>query len=199
MSTRDSCFRKEYSFPGSSTVKNLPTKQKTQVRSLGREDSLEKEMATHTSILAWKIPETEEPGRLQSIRSQRVWHNWSDLAHTQALANSCLPTLSIIISGDFKSNRVLVCWFSTTSSSVITASTSPQVMSVILSLPTATNAAIPFSCKLPTFHHCLYLSCSSLVIPNFNSSTSPRHTIQWVYHRFCSSPHTWPHFPTWSG
>ena len=73
-------------------------------------------------------------------------------------------------------------WFSTTSSSMITASASPQSfpgsLFVTLSLPTTTNAAINFSCKLPTFHHCLYLSCSSRLIPNFNSSTSPRHTIQ---------------------
>ena len=53
-------------------VKRLPAIQKTGVRSLGREDPLEKEMATHSSTLAWKIPWTEEPGRLQSIESQRV-------------------------------------------------------------------------------------------------------------------------------
>ena len=47
-------------------VKRLPAMRETQVRSLGREDPLEKEMATHSSILAWKIPRTEEPGRLQS-------------------------------------------------------------------------------------------------------------------------------------
>ena len=50
--------------------------QKTWVRSLGREDPLEKEMATHSSILAWEIPRTEEPGRIQSIGSQTVEHNW---------------------------------------------------------------------------------------------------------------------------
>ena len=49
------------------TVKNLPAVQETQVWPLGQEDSLEKEMATHTSILAWKIPGTEEPGGLQSM------------------------------------------------------------------------------------------------------------------------------------
>ena len=53
-------------------VKRLPTMQKIWVRSLGRKDPLEKEMATHSSILAWKIPWTEEPGRLQSMGSQRV-------------------------------------------------------------------------------------------------------------------------------
>ena len=53
-------------------VKHLPTMRQTQVRSLGWEDLLEKEMATHSSILAWKIPWMEEPGRLQSMGSQRV-------------------------------------------------------------------------------------------------------------------------------
>ena len=51
-------------------VKRLPTIQETQVQSLGREDPLEKEMATHSSTLAWKIPWVEEPGRLQSMGSQ---------------------------------------------------------------------------------------------------------------------------------
>ena len=53
-------------------VKNPPANQKMQVRSLGQEESLEKEMATHSSILAWEIPWTEEPGMLQSMGSQRV-------------------------------------------------------------------------------------------------------------------------------
>ena len=53
-------------------VKHLPTRRETWVQSLGWEDLLEKEMATHSSILAWKIPWTEEPDRLQSMGSQRV-------------------------------------------------------------------------------------------------------------------------------
>ena len=57
------------------TVKRLPTMQETGVQSLGWEDLLEKEMATHSSILAWKIPWMEEPGRLQSMGSQRVGHD----------------------------------------------------------------------------------------------------------------------------
>ena len=57
------------------TVKRLSTMWETQVRALGWEDPLEKEMAIHSSILAWKIPWTEEPGRLQSMGSQRVRHN----------------------------------------------------------------------------------------------------------------------------
>ena len=60
-------------------IKSLPTMRETQqeiwVQSLGEEDSLEKEMATHSSILAWKIPWPEEPGGLQSMGSQRVGHN----------------------------------------------------------------------------------------------------------------------------
>ena len=62
-------------FPGRSVVKNLSAKQETRVQSLGREDLLEKEMETHSSTLAWKIPWTEEPGRLQFMGSQRVRHD----------------------------------------------------------------------------------------------------------------------------
>ena len=61
-------------------VKNLPAVQETWVRSLGQEDSLEKGMASHSSILAWKIPWTEEPGRLQPMGS----HDWATNTHTQA-------------------------------------------------------------------------------------------------------------------
>ena len=56
-------------------VKNPPPIQETQLQSLGQEDPLEKGMATHSSILVWRIPWTEEPGRLQSMGSQRVGHN----------------------------------------------------------------------------------------------------------------------------
>ena len=57
------------------TVKNPATMQETQVQSLGQEDPLEKGMATHSSILAWEIPQTEEPSGLQSTESQRVRHD----------------------------------------------------------------------------------------------------------------------------
>ena len=56
-------------------VKRLPAVQETWVQSLGQEDPLEKEMATHSSTLVWKIPWTETPGRLQSMGSQRVGHD----------------------------------------------------------------------------------------------------------------------------
>ena len=61
--------------------KHLPAMRETRLRSLGREDPVEKEMATHSSTLAWKIPWTEEPGRLQSMGSQRVGHDWATSLH----------------------------------------------------------------------------------------------------------------------
>ena len=61
--------------PVAQTVKSLPAVQETQVLSLGQEDPLEKEIATHSNTLAWKIPWVEEPGRLQSMGSQRAGHN----------------------------------------------------------------------------------------------------------------------------
>ena len=67
-------------------VKNLPAMQETRIQSLGREDSLEKEMATHSNILAWRIPGTEEPGRLPSVGLHRVRHDWRDLAAASILA-----------------------------------------------------------------------------------------------------------------
>ena len=70
----------------------LPMKetQELQVRLLGQEDPLEKEMATHSSIFAWEILGTEEPGRLQSVESQRVRHHW---AHTLACVHALWPSL----------------------------------------------------------------------------------------------------------
>ena len=62
-------------FPGGSEVKASPAMQEIWVQSPGWEDPLEKEMATHSSILAWRIPWTEEPGGLQSMGSQRVGHD----------------------------------------------------------------------------------------------------------------------------
>ena len=66
-------------------VKNLPARQEMRVWSLGREDPLEEEMTTHSSILAWRIPWTEKPGGLQSIGSQNVCHDWT---HTHTPAQS---------------------------------------------------------------------------------------------------------------
>ena len=78
------CFSEidiQYSVPGASLlaqmVKNLPAMQEMHVWSLGWKDPLEKGMATHSSILAWRILWTEEPGELQSIGMQIVGHNWA--------------------------------------------------------------------------------------------------------------------------
>ena len=69
-------------------IKRLPAMQETQVRSLSWEDALEKEMATHSSILAWRIPWTEEPGGLQSMGLQRVRHDWAtSLTHSEIISS----------------------------------------------------------------------------------------------------------------
>ena len=78
-------------------VKTLPATQETGIRSLGREDPLEKEMATHSSILAWRTPWTEEPGRLQSMGSQKVRHDWvtnTNWSFTFSLSDSLIANLN---------------------------------------------------------------------------------------------------------
>ena len=74
-------------FPGGSEIKNPPAVQEMLVPFLGREAPLEKEMATHSSILGWEIPWTEEPGGLQSMGLQRVGH---DLVTKQQQQQDCL-------------------------------------------------------------------------------------------------------------
>ena len=74
------------------TVKRLPAMQETRVQSLGQEDPLEKEMATHYSTLAWKFSWMEEPGRLQSMRSQRVRYDWETSLHFTSLSQSSVFT-----------------------------------------------------------------------------------------------------------
>ena len=86
------------------TVKHLPIMRETWVRSLGQEDPLEKEMATHPSIHAWKIPWTEEPGRLQSMGSQRAGHDSATSLHnslprknTNAKTITFLPEYRVVL------------------------------------------------------------------------------------------------------
>ena len=69
--------------------------QEAQVQSLGREDPLEKQMVTHSSILAWRIPWMEEPGGLQSMGLQRVRHNWATSLHFTSLYDPAIPQLGI--------------------------------------------------------------------------------------------------------
>ena len=73
-------------------LKRLPPIRETRVRSLGREDPLEKEMVTQSSILAWRIPWTEKPGRLQSTGSQRVGHDWATSPSPSTLAPLQAPS-----------------------------------------------------------------------------------------------------------
>ena len=85
-------------------VKYLPTMREIQVRSLGWEDPLEKEVATHSSTLAWKIPWMEEPGRLPSMVSQRVGHNWAtslSLFNISLYKLTRLHIIFIILKNDF--------------------------------------------------------------------------------------------------
>ena len=77
-------------------VKNLPAKRETRVRSLDWEDPQEKEMAPHSSILAWRIPWTEEPDRLQSVGSQRVRHNWTTNTFTTWLTGQTIQLYDLL-------------------------------------------------------------------------------------------------------
>jgi len=86
------------SFPDGSAMKNMPAMQKIWNRFLGWEDPLEEAMATHSSILAGKIPWTEEPGRLQSMGSQRVEHNW-ETEHTHLISNFVLEMIQSYLKG----------------------------------------------------------------------------------------------------
>ena len=85
------------------TVKNLPAMRETWVRSLGREDPLEKEMATHSSILAWGIPWMENSGGLQSTGSQRVGHDWATEGRIHKL------TLDVLYTHVFISKNYMQC------------------------------------------------------------------------------------------
>ena len=88
-----------FDFLVAQTVKRLPTMWETWVWSLGWEDPLEKEMAIHSSSLAWKIPWMEEPGGLQSMGSQRIGHDWATKLKLQNLSRSEAVVLQYV--GDF--------------------------------------------------------------------------------------------------
>ena len=79
MKKKKDYIQTSYAFLVAQRVKRLPEMQETWVWNLGREDPLEKEMATHSSTLAWKIPWMEQPGRLQPMGSQWVRHDWATL------------------------------------------------------------------------------------------------------------------------
>ena len=83
---------------GGSAVKKPPAMQETWVGSLGWEDPLEEGTATHSSILAWRIVCTEEPGGLQSVGSRRVWHSWGDWAHRRGQGSLVWVALQLLYS-----------------------------------------------------------------------------------------------------
>ena len=91
------------------TVKRLPTIWETWVQSLGREDLLEKEMATHSSILVWKIPWMEEPGSLQSMGSHRIGHNWST-SLSLSLVNNWFFFTNYCYSGNIHQFKIWHTW-----------------------------------------------------------------------------------------
>ena len=92
-------------FMVSQRLKRLPGMRETRVRSLGWEDPLEKEMATHSSTLAWRIPWREEPGRLQSMVSQRVGHDWVTSLSLSAMYESSCCFTSVLAFG------VVIVWY----------------------------------------------------------------------------------------
>ena len=89
------------------TVKSLPVMWETRIWSLSQEHPLEKEMATHSSILAWIIPWTEEPGGLESTGSWRVGHDWATNTHTLPWIYS-LPLLKAYLPGHFLKDSMMV-------------------------------------------------------------------------------------------
>ena len=86
-----------WDFSCAHSIKNLPAMQETWVQSLGQEDLLEKEVVTHSSILAWRIPWTEQPGGLQSTGLQRVGHDWA----TSLTSHTIKGLSNILIMEDF--------------------------------------------------------------------------------------------------
>ena len=93
-------------------VKNLPAMLETWVQSLGWEDPMEKGMATHSSILAWRIPWTEEPGGLQAMGSQRVRHNWGTFTslHSPQETNTLISVrLEILLSSSLCTFNFFLC------------------------------------------------------------------------------------------
>ena len=89
-------------------VKNLPTVQDTWVQFLGWEDPLEKETAAHSSILAWRIPWTEEPGGLQCMASRRVGHDWATKPPPPCTVETNQGRWILVTGGDF-SDRMVRC------------------------------------------------------------------------------------------
>ena len=133
-------------------VKLLPAIWETWVWSLGWEDLLEKEMATHSSIPAWRIPGMEEPGRLQSMGSQRAGHNWTTSLHFTSSA--CLTTDNTPIVNSFINSAIELLlsftntfWFSFGKKCLFKTS-----------FP-STNGNLTYHCYLFSPHSCTFIPC----------------------------------------
>ena len=151
------------------TVKRLPTMRETQVRSLGQEHPLEKEMAPPSNTLAWKIPWTEEPGRLQSTGSQRVGHDW---ATSLSCPNFCWKDLCFLII-----NYVILFFFpvplATAEASLVWELIFPFILwcqsHLVLFLPFFFNSLL-FTIPGLLFHHLPHSQCSILSLKLHSSS-----------------------------
>ena len=137
-------------------VKCLPAMLETQVRSLGQEEPLEKEMATHSSTLAWEIPWTEEPGSLKSMGLQRVRHDWATtLLYFKPISDSLLSLLPL--------HEKLFPQIHTVSSS--TSNTFPETPFL-----TAFTPAVPFSLSQSIPLPCIQNLCGNWEWPCFLST-----------------------------
>ena len=147
-------------FLGGSVVK-----KELQVQSLVWKDPLEEDMATHSSILAWRIPRIEESGRLQSIGSQRVWHDWSSWACTMYVKH-CKDTLSQIwklwLSHIWNKWNFLLLLFS---HSVVSDSATPWTI--------ACQASLSFRLSFPSLHPFLLSSFASSFNRQYAKPCSP--------------------------
>ena len=100
------CLKETLGFPGGSEGKASAVMRETQVQSLGREDPLEKEMATHSSILVWRIPWMEVPGGLQSTGSQRVGHDWVTTLYTLKEIRSYAWRSLLVVQGLYTPGKI---------------------------------------------------------------------------------------------
>ena len=130
-------------------VKHLPTMRETRVQSLGREDLLEKEIATLSSILAWKIPWTAEPGGLQSMGSQRVGHDWMTSPSpsflsigfivggmiSKLLVVSAMSILVFHLLGEFSPVLILQKHFGRSEKMICLRNCEPHAMLILILLP----------------------------------------------------------------
>ena len=155
--------------------------QETRVQSLGWEDSLEKEMATHSSTLAWRIPRREEPGRLQSMGSQKVRHDWATSRHDDA-QRCCLFFLFLFFAFCFP-------WWADHSSSLLFFFFFQKDLQVCVLVLKEPLCQFSLSKSLRFISICLLFHHSSKVKIGTHSILSPEQLlpISCSFHQFCKS------------